>query len=91
MGKFSFFGVAFVIAYWASYLALRRHTSRVRHQRPSEALPPDFSLFLGTAALGYLWSDRHRQANDQKLSQLVFATLTTQLLLPFGLFIFMSG
>jgi hypothetical protein len=92
MGRLAAVGFAVFVAYWACYLMLWARVSLLRHSalKPT-ALPDTFSLFLGTAALGYLWSGRHRETNDPKLTQLVFATRITQLLVPVGAVIFMSG
>jgi hypothetical protein len=88
MGRFAVFGFAFVIAYWVSYLMLWARVSCLRDMRLKPGtLPSTSSLFLGTAALAYLWSDQHRQAKDPKLSQLVLATRITQLLIPVGVVI----
>mgnify|MGYP000553483248 CR=1 FL=1 len=85
MGRF---GLVFFIAYWASYLMLWGRVSRLRDTcRDTAALPSGGSLFLGTAALWYLWSDQHRAAKDPQLTRLVISTRITQLLLPVGVFV----
>ena len=85
------FGFAFFIDYWISYLMLWAHVSSISSSIPTPAaLPSSFSLFLGTAALGYVWSGRHRDANDPALSRRVFAVRTTQALLPIGMVLFMQ-
>jgi hypothetical protein len=92
MAKFPIFGFAFFVAYWTSYLLLWARVSFLRSSTlKAAALPTAFSLFLGTAALGYLWSGRHRQANDPKLTQLVFATRITQVLIPVGFLVIMNS
>ena len=87
------FGFAFFIAYWTSYLMLWARVSQIRSlQTEPAALPSNFSLYLGTATLGYVWSGRHRRANDPVLSRTVFAVRTTQVLLPIGvILVFHSG
>lgn len=91
MGKFATFGAAFFLAYYASYLMLWARASRLRRSVEPTALPDTFSLFWGSAALGYLWSGRHRKADDTRLTQIVLATRITQLLLPVGILFFLSG
>lgn len=91
MGKFATLGVAFFVAYGTSYLMLWARASRLRQSARPDALPDTFSLFLGTAALFYLWSGRHREADDPKLTRLVLATRITQLLLPVGVILSQSG
>ena len=90
MGKIVF-GFAFFVAYWTSYLMLWARASHLRQSARPTALPNAFSLFLGTAALGYLWSGRYREADDPKLTRLVLSTRITQLLLPVGAIFFLSG
>ena len=85
MGKFASLGGVFFIPYIVSYLMLWGHASRLRERVKPTGLPDAFSLFLGTAAVFYLWSDRHRQADNPKLSRLVVATRISQLLLPVGM------
>ena len=91
MGKVAAFGFAFFVAYWTSYLMLWARVSLLRQSAKPTALPDNFSLFLGTAALGYLWSGRHREAGDPKLTRLVLATRITQLLVPVGAIFLLSG
>jgi hypothetical protein len=92
MGKLALLGISFFVAYWVCYVMLWARTSRLRGSVPtSSALPDPSSLYLGTAAIGYLWSPRHREAKDAKLTRLVFATRLTQLLVPIGaVLIFMN-
>ena len=79
------FGLVFFIAYWASYLLLWASVSRLQNTlRDATALPSGVSLFIGTAALWYLWSDRHSAAKDAQLTRLVISTRITQVLLLVG-------
>ncbi|MDQ2859422.1 MAG: hypothetical protein M3T55_01560 [Pseudomonadota bacterium] len=82
-------GFAVFLAYWGSYLTFWAYVASIRAKTlMATALPGKLSLFLGTAALGYLWSGRHREANDPALSKRVFAVRITQTALPLGAFLF---
>ena len=91
MGKSTALGFAFFVAYWTSYLMLWARVSHLRQSAKPTALPDIFSLLLGTAALGYLWSGRHQEAKDPRLTRLVLSTRITQLLVPVGALFFLSG
>ena len=87
---FAIFGLA-LIAYWTSYLTLWARVARLRGSKSKlSALPGNFSFLVGIAAFTYLWSGRHREADDPRLTRLVFVTRIAQLFVPIGAVIFLS-
>jgi hypothetical protein len=92
MGRYRLVGFAFILAYQACYLLLWARVSRLRRSSANpSALPTTSSLFLGSAALEYVWSGRYRQANDPRLSQLVLVIRISQFLAALGVILILTG